>query len=131
MKKTLCLCLSILVALSLYGCGCAPRTAPETPTQEQPSYTIEPAGTPLPMMADDETQEQLGVYGEYVFGIVMRADDSSMILKIQDKYFEFAFTEKAKRHYVKLGVKLGNEVAVPYSTDEDGNYIADDVELVE
>ena len=120
MKKlfALLICISALSGV-LSGCGCN-STEP---------YPIE-QGTSLPPLAEDTAASPLGQFDETsAFGIVREADDDGLLLEMQGKYYLFGWTEKSRRHYDKLGVKLGDEVGVKFHI-ADGAFVAETVELV-
>lgn len=120
MKKlfALLICISVCFGV-LSGCGC----------EKTVTYPVE-QGTALPPMENDTAASPLGQFDDTsAFGIVRQADDAGMLLEMQGKYYLFGWTETSKRHYDKLGVKLGNEIGVQFEIS-DGKFIANTVELV-
>lgn len=118
-KKLACIC--ILVVL-VFAAGCF-RNSNNNPTPT-PTPTQTESPSPTPSKHPDIWSDTK------VFGMVLNINDDNLDALVAEELRQYKLTDNAKECIEGLEIVVGDEVAIDFETDSEGNYTAISIEKV-
>ena len=116
-KRIVCIIIVCILAMGLSGCWGKKATPSPTPTPS-PTQAAEPTKHP-DLWSDTK-----------VFGIALDITDSTLSAMVAEELRIYELTDFAKRCIKDLNIKIGDEIAVEFETDDEGKNTAKSVEKV-